>query len=173
MVCFSHLRKFTTVINQWYQLPQTWTYSFEVLRFVMSFWEAPWYSSFILFYIYLYTSTGIRFYIFGLLLDSRIRDRHLLGWVHCIVTMKIFLKISSVLFVFWSYCLEVYIHLRCIHTQQRTTTPFSSWSISSQVSLLSWYYQNTAWRFVWYCLVFIQIVINFIFVYPASTHIDE
>ena len=38
---------------------------------------------------YLYNSTGIRFYIFGLLPDSRLRYCHCNGWVHCIVTKKI------------------------------------------------------------------------------------
>ena len=38
---------------------------------------------------YLYNSTGLRFYIFGSLPDSRLRDWHCHGWVHCIVTTKI------------------------------------------------------------------------------------
>ena len=68
-LCFIHLRQFTTVTNQCQQLSQTWTNSFEVLRFLISFWEAPWYSSSLLGDIYLYNPRGIRFHIFGLLPD--------------------------------------------------------------------------------------------------------
>ena len=82
-------------------------------------------------------------------------------------------KVCAVLFGFWSSCLKFYIHLLCINTQRWTTTPFSLWFPSSRVSLLCWYYKNAVLRFVWYCLVFIQIIIKFISIYPASTHIDK
>ena len=39
--------------------------------------------------IYLYNSTGLRFYIFGSLPASCLRDRHFHGWVQCIDTTKI------------------------------------------------------------------------------------
>ena len=82
-------------------------------------------------------------------------------------------KFCTVLFGFWSSCLKVYIHLRCINTQKNRTTQFDSWSPLSQVNLLSWYYENAFLRFVWYRLVLIQLIIKFISIYPASTHSDE
>ena len=82
-------------------------------------------------------------------------------------------KVCVVSFGFWSSCLKVYIHLLCIDTQRWTTTPFFLWSPLSQVSLLCWYYKNMVSRFVWYRLIFIQLIIKFISVYPASTHSDN
>ena len=60
-VWFIHLRQFTTVTNECYWLSQTWAYLFEVLQFLISFQEAPWYSYFSLRASYLYNSTGLRF----------------------------------------------------------------------------------------------------------------
>ena len=81
-------------------------------------------------------------------------------------------KVCAVSFFFKSSCLIVYIHLRHINKQRRTTTPFSLWYPLSQLSLLCWYYKNTVLRFVWYRLVFIQLIIEFISIYPASTNSD-
>ena len=76
-------------------------------------------------------------------------------------------------FGFWSSCLIIYIHLRCINTQIWTTTPFSLWLPLSPVSLLWWYHNNRGLRFVWFCLISIQLIIKFIPIYPAYSHSDE
>ena len=76
-------------------------------------------------------------------------------------------------FGFRSSSWKLYIHLRCNNTQRRTTTQFSLWSPSSRVSLLCWYYKNTVLKFVWYHSVFIQLIIKFVSIYPASTHIRK
>ena len=59
------------------------------ITILISFWETPWYSSFILHASYLYNPMGMRFYIFGSLPVSRVCDCHCHRWVHCIVTTKI------------------------------------------------------------------------------------
>ena len=82
-------------------------------------------------------------------------------------------NVCVVSFCFWSSCLIVYIHLRYINTQWHTITPIYSWSPSSRVSLLCRYYENRVLRFVWFRLIFIQLIIKFISIYPASTHSDE
>ena len=60
-----------------------------IITIFISFWEVPWYSSFLLCARYLYNSMGLRFYIFGWIPDPRFNDHHCHGWVHCIVTTKI------------------------------------------------------------------------------------
>ena len=90
-----------------------------------------------------------------------------------LLLQKYCLKVSVVSVGFWSSYLKFYIHLLCINTQERTTRTFSLWFPSSRVSLLWWYYANTVERFIWYCLVFIQLVIKLISIYPASTHNNE
>ena len=35
------------------------------------------------------------------------------------------------------------------------------------------YYENTVLRLVWFSLIFIELIIKFISIYPASSHIDE
>ena len=64
---------------------------------------------------------------------------------------------------------KVYSHLPCINTQRHSTSTFSTKFPSSRVSLIYWYYKNTVLRFVWYCLVFIQLILKFVYMYPAST----
>ena len=59
------------------------------IKIFISFREAPWYSSFLLRARYLYNSTGLRFYIFGLLPESHLCDRHSHGWAQYIATTKI------------------------------------------------------------------------------------
>ena len=86
-----------------------------------------------------------------------------------LLLQKYVLKVFVVLFGFSSSSLKVFIHLRCIITQRQTTTPVHLWFRLSRVILLCWYYKNTVLWFVWYCLVFIQIIIKFIFIYPAWT----
>ena len=76
-------------------------------------------------------------------------------------------------FLIFSSHLKVFIHLPCINTQRKTTTAFSLLSPLSWVSLIYLYYKNTVLRFMWYCLVFIQLNFKFTFIYPASTHSDE
>ena len=83
------------------------------------------------------------------------------------------LKVCVVSFGYWSSCLKVYIYLRCINTHRWTTTPFYLWFPSSQVRLICWYYTNMMLRFVSYCLVFIQLIINCISIYLASTNSNE
>ena len=71
------------------ELSQTWTYLFEVLQFLYHFKIR---SGTVLFYYMLaicITQQGLRFYNFGSLPDSRLRDFHFHRWVHCIVTTKI------------------------------------------------------------------------------------
>ena len=87
-----------------------------------------------------------------------------------LLLQKYILKVCAVLFGFRSSCLKVHIHLRYINTQQQTITSFYLWLPFSRVSLICWYYENTVLRFVWYRLVFIQIIIKFISIYPTSTH---
>ena len=82
-------------------------------------------------------------------------------------------KDCAVLSVFRSSCSKVNIHLLCINTKERTTTIFSSWSPSSRLRLLSWYYKNTVSRFVWYRFVFIQSILTFISLYSISTYREE
>ena len=82
-------------------------------------------------------------------------------------------KDCAVLSVFRSSCSKVNIHLLCINMQERTTTTFSLWSPSSRLRLISWYYKNTVLSFVWYRFVFIQIILTFVSLYPASTHSKE
>ena len=116
------------------------------------------------------------------------RDCHSHGLLYYVVLWKYSFIVCVISFGFYSTHYKFYIRLPCINTQQRTTepvditrintqqrttTPFSSWSPSLRVSLLCWYYENTVLRFVWYRLVFIQLIINFISVYPASTHSNE
>ena len=86
-----------------------------------------------------------------------------------LILQKYGFKVCVILFGFYSSRFKFYIRLPCINTQQQTTTPFSSWSPLSRVSLLYWYYKNTVLRFVWYSLVFIQLVLKPIYIYPAST----
>ena len=65
---------------------------FWSITILISFCEAPWYSYFLLRASYLYNSIGLKLYIFGLLLNSRICDVHFYGWVHCIVTTEMQFK---------------------------------------------------------------------------------
>ena len=90
-----------------------------------------------------------------------------------LILRKYDFKVFAILFGFWSSCLKFYIHLLCINTQLRTTTLFSLWSPLEQVSLPYWNYKNMVLSFVWYRLVFIQLILKFIFIYPASTHSDK
>ena len=82
-------------------------------------------------------------------------------------------KVCVVSFGFWSSCLKVYIRVCFINTQRWTATPFSLRLPFLWVSLICWYCASKVLRFVWNCLVFIQLVIKFISIYPASTHSDE
>ena len=109
-------------------------------------------------------------YILRSFQDLRLCDQHCHMWVHFFVSKKYCFKVCVVLFGFWSSCMKVYSHLTCINTQQQKTTPFSFWLLLSWVSLLCWYYNNTFLRFVWYRLVFIQLVLKFIYLYPTPTH---
>ena len=82
-------------------------------------------------------------------------------------------KVCVILFGFHLSNFKVYIHWPLIDTKQQTTSPFSSWFTFSWVSLLYWYYENMVLRFVWYHLVFIQLILKWISIYLASTHSDE
>ena len=82
-------------------------------------------------------------------------------------------KVCVILFGYYSSHFKVYIHWTCINTQQQTTSPLYSWLTLSRVSLLYWYYEDTVLRFVWYCLVFIQLILKCISINPASTHSDK
>ena len=123
--------------------------------------------------IYLYNSTGLRFYIFGLLPDSSLCDSIVTGECTVLILPKYVEKVCALSFGFWSCCFKVYIHLRIINTQRGTTTPYYSWLSLSWISLLCWYYKYTLLRFVWYRLVFIQLIIKFVSIYPASKHRDK
>ena len=89
-----------------------------------------------------------------------------------LILWKYGFKVCIISFGFCSSHFKVYIHLPCINTQRQTTAPFSLWLPLSRVSLLYWYYENKVWRFVWYGLVFIHIILEFISIYPALTHSD-
>ena len=87
-----------------------------------------------------------------------------------LLLLKYGINICAVLFGFWSYILIVYIHLRWINTQQQAITPFSLLSPLSWMSVLCCTIKNTVLRFVWIRLIFIQLIIKFISIYPASNH---
>ena len=116
---------------------------------------------------------GLRFYNSGSLSHLCPCARHCHGWEHFFLLQKCGIKVCAVLFGFCSSCLIVYIDWYFITTQQQTTTPLWLWLPSSQVNLLCWYYENTVLRLVWYCLIFIQLIIKFISIYPESTHSNE
>ena len=93
-----------------------------------------------------------------------------MGECTVLLLQKYGFKVCAVLFGFWSSCLKFHIHLLWINTQRQITTPFYSWLPSSRVSLLCCYYEHTVRSFVWYCLVFIQLIMKFISICLASTH---
>ena len=102
-----------------------------------------------------------------------LRDRHCNGWVYSIDTREIrFLGLYDNVWFFPSH-FKVYTHLLCINTQWQTTAPFYLWLPLSRVSLLYWYYKNMVLMFVWYGLVLIHLILNFIPIYPALKHSDE
>ena len=90
-----------------------------------------------------------------------------------LIIQKYVFKVCVISFGFYSSHFKFYIHLTCINTQRQTTAPFSLWLPLSRVSLLYWYYENTFLSFLWYRLVFIQLILKFIYIYPASTHSDK
>ena len=157
--------------NQW-MLAIVLDLNILVLRITIfiSFLEAPWYSYFIWRASYLYNSTGLIF-IYLVCYQTRVFVISTVPGEYTLLLLQTYgFKVCAVSFGFWSSYLKVYTHLRCIDTQRQTTTPFSLWLPSSRVSILCWYYKNTFLRFVWYCLVFIQLVIKLISIYPESTH---
>ena len=95
------------------------------------------------------------------------------GEFNILILRKYSLKICAISFGFWASYLKVYIHLPWIKTQQWKTPSFSSRSLLTRMSLIYWYYKNTVLRFVWYCLVFIQLNLKVVSIYPESTHSNE
>ena len=90
-----------------------------------------------------------------------------------LILRKYDFKVCMISFGFYSSHFKFFIHLPCINTQPKTTASFKLWLPLSQVSLLYWYYKNRVLRLVWYRLVFIQLILKFIFIYPALTHSNE
>ena len=88
------------------------------------------------------------------------------GEFNILILRKYGFKVCAILFGFYLSCFKVYINSPCINTQRQTTAQFSLWSPLSRVSLLYWYYENTVLSFVWYHLVFIQLIFKFISIYP-------
>ena len=102
-----------------------------------------------------------------------LHDHHCHRWVYHIYTTKVwFLGLCDKVDIY-STRLKVYIYLPSINTQQQTTASFSLWLPLSQVTLPYWYYENTVSRLVWYCLVFIELILKFISVYTASKHSNK
>ena len=90
-----------------------------------------------------------------------------------IILRKYGFKVSVISFGFYSTYFRVYIYLPYINTHRLTTAPFYSWFPLSRVSALHWYDINTVLRFVWYRLVFIQLILKFIYIYLTKTQSDE
>ena len=111
------------------------------------------------FTLYQHTSTNNRIVFFVIAIFT--------GEFTILILQKYGFKVYVILFGFYSTHFKVYIHLPCINTHRGTTTPFSLWSPLSWVSLPYCYDKNMVLRFVWYCLVFIQLVLKFISIYPT------
>ena len=90
-----------------------------------------------------------------------------------LILRKYSFKICMISSGFYSYHFKVYIHLPCINAQNLKTAPFYLLSPLSRVSLPYWSYKNTILRFVWYCLIFIHLILKLISIYSALTHNDE
>ena len=155
-------------------MSQTWTYLFEVLLLLISFREAP---------RNIYFS--ILWYIFVYLVEAKVLHIWFITWL---AYLWLPLSRMNAMYSYYKNMFKWFVRYRFVfdhlvrnvlsiyaafNTQQRTTTPFSSWSPLSRFSLLWWSYKNTVLRFMWYRLVFIQLIKKFISVYPASTHRDE